>query len=255
VRFRKQRAVKWKSVHAKRLLKFARAESIPDAVATIACSLLEGVQTPPTDLSRLAEKLGVVAIKAEPMPITGELRRVGDGFEIAYSSDLPIGRRRFTIAHELAHAYLERTQGRCRPSMELENLCDAFATEFLMPRDVFCRIRKNALSSAQILEIAKRFGVSLLAVARRCHELLDSSVFEVLGEEVTWGCGLVRRGPVNSIYHDDIRSAARDAVQGAIGERLVFIDRDGVPRRHLISYQSLSKERGRALLLIRRAAS
>jgi hypothetical protein len=223
-----------------------------DAIAVVAESLLEGVAFPPTDLDALANKLGIASIKKETMPISGELRRTNLGFEVVYSADLPLSRRRFTIAHEAAHAYFEK-DGKHRNTHELERLCDMLATEFLMPRSSMQAYKSSDLSPARILELSRKFSVSLRTAAIRCYELFNTTIFEVADERITWGCGIVREGPVAQIQHGDIRSVAREASRGGIGERLLFIEKDGVPRRHLISYAPLSAQQNTALLLIKRA--
>jgi hypothetical protein len=248
--------VRWKTVPAKRLLeRSASARSMSEAIAHLASSFLEGIASPPTDLNALATKFNVVSIKGEVMPISGELRRAAQGFEIVYSTDLPPSRRRFTVAHEIAHAYFEYTDGRCRNTKELERLCDMLATEVLMPTDSFRRHKPSSLSPEYIFDLSNKFGVSLRAAALRCHELLDASVFEVVDNEVTWGCGLVRQGPITRIYNEDIRTIIKHATQGNSGERLLFLEKDGVPRRYIISFAPLSKHQRRALLLIKKATA
>jgi hypothetical protein len=226
-----------------------------DAIAVVADSLLEGVPSPPTHLDALASKLGISSIKKETMPISGELRRIDRSFEVVYSADLPPNRQRFTIAHEMAHAYFKLKDGKCRNTEELERLCDMLAIELLMPRSGMRGYKSSDLSPARILEISRQFGVSLRAAAIRCYELFNTSIFEVVDEEITWGCGVIREGPVARIHDGDIRAVVREASRGSAGERILFIEKDGVPRRHLICYAPLSKQHGRALLLIKRAAA
>jgi hypothetical protein len=185
------------------------APDIASAVVIVAGKYLEGAPCPPTDLEALGRALNILRFEAEPLPISGELRREPGGFVVVYSSFLGAARRRFTIAHELAHAIFESSGPNCpRVGKELERLCDMLATEILMPRHVFLRESGGAggLSWRKIDELSHLFRTSLSATSLRCAELLGVTVFEVEAQSITWAYGSIRKGPVAKL-HDEIRSA------------------------------------------------
>jgi hypothetical protein len=167
--------------------------------------------------------LGILRFDAEPLPISGELRRVPGGFVVAYSTFLSPPRRRFTIAHEIAHAIFESTGPNCpRAGKELERLCDMLATEFLMPRHVFLQESGDAdsLSWRKIDELSHLLRTSLSATSLRCAELFGVTVFEVDAESIIWAYGSIRKGPVAKL-HEEIRSAiektrGREPLDGTI---------------------------------------
>jgi hypothetical protein len=95
------------------------------------------------------------------------------------------GRRRFSIAHEIAHAFFRnaaetyhlRTANRDRyyrteEARRLERLCDLGAAELLMPGDHVSKyVGRIGVRASVIPEIARAFGVSLQAAAIRLVEL------------------------------------------------------------------------------------
>lgn len=164
----------WASAAARRVVAAADKASTPEeAIVFIAQKLLDGVSCPPTDLNTLAARLKVCGFRPEQLPVAGELRRKdSDHFEIVYASGMQLGRRRFTIAHELGHAFFEQTGPGCpRSGDELETLCDMLAAEFLMPRHLAePRIPKRP-TTQDILNTTKVFEVSVHAAVQRCREL------------------------------------------------------------------------------------
>jgi hypothetical protein len=86
------------------------------------------------------------------------------------------GRRRFSTAHEIVHAFYadaaralrRRADGR-RPA--LERLVDAGAAELLMPAAEFsAALRRHGLGAAAVGRLAAEFAVSRAAAARRVAE-------------------------------------------------------------------------------------
>jgi hypothetical protein len=162
--------------------------NVDEAIGTIVKRLLDGVSTAPTDLNAVLQKLKIRSCSAEPLPVAGQLRRVGKEFEIVYSSFQSHERKRFTIAHELGHAIMESTGRNCpRRGREVEALCDAIAVELLMPRFVFARKVGQNISLHQLLLLKQEFETSLSATARRCNDFVSHWVFEVRNNRIAWG--------------------------------------------------------------------
>ncbi len=71
-------------------------------------------------------------------------------------------RKRFTALHELGHLLLDIPAD--MPAKEVENICNAFASEFLLPVEVLkakvgrCR---HDISLAELTDIQRQFGISI----------------------------------------------------------------------------------------------
>ena len=222
-RWRKKR---WTSAAARRIIgQSCSATTVEEAVYVTASRLLDGVSCPPTDLDVLQSRLNVISV--EPiarLPISGELRKRSDGLVIVHSSTLSLGRRRFTIAHELGHAVFESTGPNCpRYGRELERICDMLAAEFLMPRDIFVARAGKGLHPGQVLKLARDFGTSVMATALRCRQLLGASVFQVDAGRVSWGYGAIRRDGDLRADAYGFREAITRAMRGEVGEHMVFV--------------------------------
>lgn len=73
-------------------------------------AIQQAQKTVPVDVDALAEAIGVkIRYKHLPKAISGELVRVGNGYEININNTDPRTRQRFTLAHELGHYALHRS--------------------------------------------------------------------------------------------------------------------------------------------------
>jgi hypothetical protein len=186
---------RWVSAAARRLVEASSGcTSVDQAVAQVAKRLLDGIQCPPTDLQAVAQRLSVVRFRPEQLPVAGELRCLNGQLEIVYAAGMPRGRRRFTIAHELGHAFFEQTgPGFPRSGGELEDICDLIAAELLMPRWLIPQVLGSPPGLEGLLDVISAFDVSRQAAAYRCCELAGLHAFEVdrLGK-LSFTTGLVR---------------------------------------------------------------
>jgi IrrE N-terminal-like domain len=241
--------VLWRSAAASRLLILANGTStVEEAIEQLALRHLDGVKCPPTDLESVGSKLRINAFEAADIPGSGELRRDGDGFRILYSTYLSVERRRFTIAHELAHALLEQTGSRApRRGKELERLCDMFAAELLMPKSVFLEMARGEVSTERIIDIARQFRTSVTATGLRYAELRRVTVFACEELQVIWGKGSYRprtRGNVD----ESLRPAILKALDGEASTDEVFLDSVASFQRWRIDCRPLA--RGRRVLCL-----
>ena len=190
------------------------AKTRQEAVATVVADLMHDVDCPPTDLDHLGQKLGVREVALEQLPGSGELHKTKTGYRIVCSTDQPVSRQRFTVAHELAHIILE-TSGRNAPrsGIEVERICDSLAAECLMPTSVFLRFLPDRIVAADISRLAEIFTTSRTATAIRCAELRSLTVFAVSGDRITWGYGGIRRGALANLP-DQIQHAVTAAMAG-----------------------------------------
>lgn len=78
-------------------------------------------------------------------------------------------RHRFSAAHELGHIVLHRWHQTRDAHMERE--ADAFAAEFLTPREELARELPRRFNLARLQEIGQRWGVSVKSLVFRSKEL------------------------------------------------------------------------------------
>jgi IrrE N-terminal-like domain len=147
---------------------------------------VERMTTPPTDLDAIARQLDVREVLSAEMHADGELRRRGAGFTIVVSSTQGAARRRFSLAHELAHVIVTRLKGRIATGERLERLCDDIAAEMLMPAALFRSDAGARPDADQIRRLARRYRTSMAATAMRCAELTRISAFEYAEGSVVW---------------------------------------------------------------------
>ena len=99
---------------------------------------------PISDLDPVCERLGITVYRAHlgtdlsSVPSGAFLNHPQVGFSILVNLGMTLGRRRFTVAHELAHALFhshETNRVVSRVRNPRETFADIFAGEFLMPRE------------------------------------------------------------------------------------------------------------------------
>jgi hypothetical protein len=217
-----ERHRQWVSAAARRVVRASNGSaSVEAAVISITRRLLTGIAGPPTDLPAVGARLSVVDFRSEELPVAGELRRKDrTHFEVVYTSGMHLGRRRFTIAHELGHAFFEQTGPGCpRFGDELEKICDMFAAEFLMPTDLLGSRVPARPRVRDILEITNVFQVSIQAAVHRCNELRGLQAFGVgRSGDLSFTTGLVRK-------IDDHLARVTDQVwSGKAAEADVYVD-------------------------------
>lgn len=132
---------------------------------------------PVSEIDPVCELLGITVYRAE---LGGDLSRTisgaflnhpSVGFSILVNLDMTPGRRRFTIAHEIAHALLHSGTdryviSRAKHDPSRERLADLFASEFLMPAEGMRRfMEENAIGpritdAADVVHLQRYFQVS-----------------------------------------------------------------------------------------------
>lgn len=139
-----------------------------------------GVQTAPCDVQNAARALGIRVVY-EPMDddMSGFLERRGGRWVAGINAYHHPVRQRFTLAHELAHYVLHRSEQerfedrtyarRRNDHSKMEREADAFAASLLMPE---VRVRKAIESGVKNLnDLARQFDVSSLAMRYRLENL------------------------------------------------------------------------------------
>jgi len=132
---------------------------------------------PIPQLAELLEERGVKVISLKLENIDGLAARVSRKSQMAARVVVVNGkdwseRKRFTMAHELGHMVIDPSKS--LSDVEVEKAAHRFAGAFLMPADIMraeLGINRSSMSLGELVQIKKRFGVSLQAVAYRCKDL------------------------------------------------------------------------------------
>lgn len=165
----------------------ARARTSKAREAAQALLREQGLTAPPVNVDRVARRLGLVV---QYRPFNGDLSGmsfVKEGVPVIGVNALHhVNRQRFTLAHELAHVLLHRDELASEVHVlnrdavtetgtdPFEVEANAFASELLMP-ELWVRAeigpRWDVHDDELITRLAKRFGVSTLAVQNRLSAL------------------------------------------------------------------------------------
>jgi len=162
------------------------------ALRTNALSILRraGIASIPVDLRRVSASLGLRVVVEDLGRLDACLIPHGAGHVVKLNSRVPRARRRFSLAHEIAHALFQSQLAEhcppdptlCRGSatgdLAVERLCDAFAAELLMP---YTRFRRFALDQRYVSvdgieQLSRLFDTSVSAAARRLAETAEAPV-------------------------------------------------------------------------------
>lgn len=139
-----------------------------------------GIDVLPLDVERLAEALGL-QVGYMPMDdgLSGILEKTSGGWRILINSFHHPLRRRFTIAHEIAHYLLHRKQKdrfedllfarRTSMNDRIEREADKFAAELLMPESEFLRLVNGGVR--KLSDLSDKFGASIAAVKFRADQI------------------------------------------------------------------------------------
>jgi len=125
---------------------------------------------PITNLLELLEENGIKIYEVQNFKdFDGLTASVGDIHAIVINKDFPTDRIRFTAAHELAHILCEFPED-CKK----EELCHAFAGDFLLPKEILERKlmkKREQITLWELEEIKQAYGISIQAIVRRAHML------------------------------------------------------------------------------------
>lgn len=158
---------------------------LPEYRARISREFRLDTLQPPVMLEELAEGWGVRSIEELPLSSEGLIVPSRGGYKIAINQDTIPARRRFSLAHELAHLLLHKSgisdlkdsKGKRRGSLgddwDEEALCDQIAADILMPRMAFYEDGwMEGWSIKSLKTLAQRYQTSLEATAIRMVDLM-----------------------------------------------------------------------------------
>lgn len=117
---------------------------------------------------RWMESAGCVVISEDfgTTRVDGMSQWIGGHAVVFINSRLPTDRQRLTVAHELGHLVLHSEYATPEPEAE----ANAFAAEFLMPRDVI-RPELRAVTIARLHDLKRVWMVSMQALIERAWHL------------------------------------------------------------------------------------
>lgn len=153
----------------------------------------------PVGVEELAKKMGIQVLAFDlGKDVSGVLYVNQHSASIGYNPSESKLRQRFTIAHEIGHYVLHRTERevfidnnnrfslvkfRSSGSIDVvhEQQANAFAAAILMPQKIILQEIKNYYGfdlsdNGTISELAKRFEVSIPAMSYRILNLIDSGI-------------------------------------------------------------------------------
>jgi Zn-dependent peptidase ImmA (M78 family) len=132
-------------------------------------------------LSVVEERAGLPVFVARlPADVAGACYRAGDGTLLWVNASQWPARQRFTLAHELGHAWCEHDgtlevdtlatlNGKTTTPAEIE--ANAFAAEFLVPRAGLAAVIDGEPTLDEVVVISAHYGVSAIMVVYRLKQL------------------------------------------------------------------------------------
>ena len=129
-----------------------------------------GIERAPVDLVRIARHMGIRRIRELDVRLDGQLVELGDGgYEVILSRHAPHTRRRFTLAHEIAHILVASVDDGSMSCGDepTEELCNNVAAELLMPGRFIPAEALAGMDVAAFRQLATRFQCSLEATGWR----------------------------------------------------------------------------------------
>jgi Zn-dependent peptidase ImmA (M78 family)/DNA-binding XRE family transcriptional regulator len=179
--------------------------STAERAARLARDLVGQSEGPLISLGRIAEDFGLyVFSESLPEGLNGLYVSLETGGAALVNGSDRAGRRRFTLAHELGHYFLDdeyATDWRVAQS-DREGLVDAFAAHFLMPRASVIR-RWEDLNGREeprqaLMRISVEYRVSWAAATGQAMNLglIDTAVREQLNRSTPSRAELIEQGLV-----------------------------------------------------------
>jgi len=184
-----------------------------DALASWLFERLDVNSTPPIDLAHLARSMGVDRITEQDMAVEGRLEQDGKSAEIFLRRGQNVRRRRFTLAHELAHRAIVHNKSplvayrRAVDHDGEERLCDEIAAAILMPEWWMAglRPRPNNLSTLRFISAKADVSLSAALVRQREVNYWQQSLLRFKLDEGRWR--LQGASGIPAAWHRSVRSA------------------------------------------------
>ena len=143
---------------------------------------ISGASYPPVSLADVVGKCQDIRVSFDDIEGDGFLVDLGVlGTQVVLKKEAPEVRQRFTLAHELGHWVLNNQHGQVRKvgSLKVEEWCNEFAAELLMPSEWVrrCVLDLSIDSFWKMLGLPKIFYVSAEAFYKKVPEVTPVSTF------------------------------------------------------------------------------
>ena len=149
------------------------------ARAVVATAFALGWEGPPFELDDLASLRGLTVAMSRDLAPDQDACVMPS--RVLVNANKPRVRQRYSVAHEVAHTLFPDYEAELRragqlwrregDNTELEALCQAAASEFIMPRDAFVAAAARSGSTISgVIAISRQFDASPEAAARRLAE-------------------------------------------------------------------------------------
>ncbi len=180
----------WQSAVAQILSKKWNNLPAPKVAAILAQEVRGPKEKGRTNLEAISASVGL-SIQYQPLRVDALLQQTESGYVAIINSTTNKGRQRFSLAHEIGHIAmfnatgLRQAFGHLSPSesvdsFEVENLCDCFASELLMPLKEWQQHIFNEGVSLQVIRtLMDSYSVSMAAATKR---VVDASI---------WNCAII----------------------------------------------------------------
>lgn len=224
----------WKSAVARSLIQQHRKQPLPDSradrmiaqgqkgispaqCAAFLAKQLRNSDSPtkavlqPVNLPDVCAKVGLTA-HYRPLGVDGLLQETESGYVAVIDSTVKPSRQRFTLAHEIGHLMLYKTTGLSQSfghvslaerkgidSSEVEELCDHFASELIMPSEAWCElISSQGFSLGTLKRLTEMFGVSTTSGACRMVEVSEIDCAIIIWSPIYENNRLAKLTPIRS---------------------------------------------------------
>jgi len=128
---------------------------------------------PPIDLMRITDEMRIEIVEMTlPSWFFGVLLNIDNEYYITLNKAMPDYRKKFTLAHEIAHFYLHGDELAYMKNCKRDYFhreADAYAAELCMPSEMVKKAAAKWFGDWRYL--AKLFGVSEEAMVRKLQEL------------------------------------------------------------------------------------
>ena len=172
--------------------KIKSAEQIEEITTRLRNKWQTGIQ-PIMSISSLLEQHGIMIIdvnveKKEILGLSANIDNQRPIIAVNTYCHKKVVRKRFTIAHELAHILLADKVDSSISGKEYERLCEQFAGSFLCPATIMYEHlghRRTTLCLEELIHLKETYCISIAALVHRCKDIgiISASYYSHIFEE------------------------------------------------------------------------
>jgi hypothetical protein len=215
------------------------------------------VTTKEIDLFAICSGIGLT-VEYAPLAVNALLEETELGFVATVDSTAKLSRQRMSLAHEIGHLLLYRNTGlrqafghvasekrQTNEAMEIEELCDHFATELLMPSAIWdSLVLREGLSLTTLMKLKNVFGVSIATAARRLVQLATIDCGIIVWRPIYDGIDLIKVQPIrlwNNLWPGQVHAS----------EQIEMKEQPVAPGSPYYAFEKKGRSAGKILLSFR----